>query len=110
MRKRKKLQKFQKKKKTSEVSEKEKNFRSFRKRKKHKKNRPEKTISTVRETIAPLGIMGDQLRTPLKPLNTIVLRWSEGLHGCPQLGPHDAERRQSLVIQEYNLYRSYTSI
>ena len=40
--------------------------------------------------------MGAQLRTPLKPLNTIVPWCTGGFKGGPQLGPHDAERRQSL--------------
>ena len=39
---------------------------------------------------------GDQLRAPLRPIKTIVLWWSEGLQGGPQLGPHYVERRQFL--------------
>ena len=36
---------------------------------------------------APLGIMGDTIRNPLKPLNTIVLIWSEGFQWGPHLVP-----------------------
>ena len=42
---------------------------------------------------APLVKHYDQLRGPLKPLLTIVLWLSEGFHGCPQLSPHNLERR-----------------
>jgi len=41
--------------------------------------------------IATLGIMRDKLRAPIESLNAIV-----EFQGAPQLGPHDAERRQSL--------------
>ena len=41
-----------------------------------------------------LGIMGDQLRAPHKPLNTIVQGYL-GISGVPQLGPHEAERRST---------------
>ena len=36
---------------------------------------------------APFGIIGAQLNAPLKPLNTIVLWWSEGFQLGPQLCP-----------------------
>ena len=45
--------------------------------------------------IASLGIIGDQLRAPIEPLNTIVLGLSEGFQEGHQSGLHDTERRQS---------------
>ena len=43
--------------------------------------RLEKNTPAVRETHAPLGIMGDQLSTPLKPLGTIKAVNCEGFQG-----------------------------
>ena len=46
------------------------------------------TENLPRETLAPIGIMGCRLRTPLKPLNTIeCCVVFEGFPGKPQLGP-----------------------
>jgi len=39
------------------------------------------------ERLASLGIMGAQLRAPLKPPNTTVLRWSWEVSGGLQIGP-----------------------
>ena len=55
----------------------------------------EKLASPVRET----GLFrhnGGPIEHPFKPLNMIVLRWSEGFQGVPQLGLHDGERHYSL--------------
>ena len=41
----------------------------------------EKLTKTVPETIVSLSIMGPQLGTFLKPINTIVLWWSERFQG-----------------------------
>ena len=46
--------------------------------------------------LTSLGIVRDHLRALLKPFNTIVLCCTIGFMGFPQLGPHDAERGQSL--------------
>ena len=45
---------------------------------------------------ASLSVIRALLMAPHKPLDTIVLRWSEGFQEAVQLGPHDAEKRQSL--------------
>ena len=39
------------------------------------------------ERLASLGIMGDQLRATLRPLNSIGLWWFEGCQSGPQLSP-----------------------
>ena len=44
-------------------------------------------IHTLSERLAFLGIMEAQLTASLKPINTIVLWWSKGFQGGPQLGP-----------------------
>ena len=64
------------------------------------------------EKLASLGIMGDQSRGSLSPPNTIIVWWSDEVLGRSQLGPHDAERRQShqMIVdfqagkQDINLY------
>ena len=52
-------------------------------------SRLEKLTLAVRKTIASLGIMGDQLRATLKPVNTIVLwclgAFKRGLNGSPMM-------------------------
>ena len=53
----------------------------------------QKLAFAVRERLTSLGIMGDQLKALLKPLITIEY---SVMYGDPQLGSHDAERRQSL--------------
>ena len=53
--------------------------------------------------LALLGIMGPQLRAPLKPLDhhsNVVLR---GLRDSPRLGPHDAERHQLCRADDGNV-------
>ena len=45
---------------------------------------------------ASLGIMEDHLRVPVKPLNTMVSRFSMGFQRGPKLGLHEAERSKSL--------------
>ena len=50
----------------------------------------------VKETIASLGVMEDQLRVLFKPLNSIVLWWFEKFQGVPPWGPHDTVRCESL--------------
>ena len=46
------------------------------------------------EVLASLGTMGAQLRTHLKPFNTIVLWWSEGCQGPTMIPMMPRERRQ----------------
>ena len=47
------------------------------------------------ERLPSLGLMEAELGAPFKPLNTIVLWWSELFQGGLQLFPHDADRRFS---------------
>ena len=56
------------------------------------RSRPEK-IRLATYTLVSIGIMGSQMRARFKPLNTIVLRWSEGFQKGPQLGHHGAGRQ-----------------
>ena len=56
-----------------------------------------KKLLPLSERLVSLGIMGDQLRVPLEPLNTIVLWWSEGLQGS-WIGPPCC--RQTLVSRK----------
>ena len=55
-------------------------------------------VHQLSERLAPLGIIGAQLRALLKPGSTIVLCWFEGYQRVPQLGSHDGERRKSLRV------------
>ena len=55
-----------------------------------------KKLHPLSERLVSPGIMGAQLGAPIKSLNMIVLLWSEGHQGSPQLGLHDAKRCQSV--------------
>ena len=50
----------------------------------------------VREAGVSLGIMGDQLKAPIKPLNTIACCDVRQFTGGFQFSPHDAYRNASL--------------
>ena len=55
-----------------------------------------KNYSDLSERLACLGITGDKLRASLKlPVHHSTVTYG-GFQGGPQLGPPDAERRQSL--------------
>ena len=66
----------------------------------------EKKIQPRSEWVSSLGIMNDQSRTPLKPLNTIVLWWSERFQGhcCSPW----CRRRQSLTRSIAAVFPSQT--
>ena len=55
--------------------------------------------------IASLGIMEDKLRDSLRPINTIVLLWSERFQEGLQLGHNDTEKSAEVreVINTYKL-------
>ena len=46
-------------------------------------------LDWLSERLVSLGIMGDKLRAPLKPLNT---KECSVMYRGPELGPHDAGR------------------
>ena len=53
-------------------------------------------VHLLSERLAPLGIMGPQLRAVLKPLNTIVLRYTGVSGDVPNRAHTIAQSRQSL--------------
>ena len=55
-----------------------------------------KNFHWLSERLAFLGIMGAQLRAPLKSLGTIECCDGRVVSGCPQLVQNDTKRRQSL--------------
>ena len=56
----------------------------------HRYFQPGKITPAVREASVSRH-NGGKLRTPLRYLHTIVLRWSEGFQGGPELGRHTVE-------------------
>ena len=56
----------------------------------------QKKMHRMSEIIASLGIMGTELRAPVTLLEHHSTFTSGKFKGGPQLGPHHAERRQSL--------------
>ena len=55
-----------------------------------------KKFNLLSETLVSLGIMRDQIMTPLKPVNTIVLWCTSGVRGTLKWCPYYAEERQSV--------------
>ena len=55
-----------------------------------------KSSHSLSERLTSLGIIGAQLKTPIKPFNTIVQGYI--VQGCPQLVPHDAEMGELLLF------------
>ena len=51
-------------------------------------------LHTLSERLASLGIMGEELRVPLKLFNTLVLWWFQRFQQGSQLIPHNTDRRQ----------------
>ena len=53
----------------------------------------EKNLLSPSERLAFLGLLGEEFKASLKPLNMIMLLWrGRGSFRVPQSGPHDAER------------------
>ena len=69
-----------------------------------------KNLQVLPERLASLGIMGAQFRTPFKPLNTIVLRFSGDFRGAPYWSPSRAKRNVNLSGSQSKFFQTASKV